>query len=81
MNNFKIFIDSDDEREDTPEVERVQRKRKRSESKLAVTKVVQSIDISCKKEEEGNGTESDGSTSPSTTDSETVATKFRRGDF
>lgn len=68
--------DSDDEREDTPEVERIKRKRKRSESKLAVTKVVQSIDISGKKD--GNESESE-SNSSSSSDSETVASKFRRG--
>lgn len=70
--------DSDDEREDTPEVERVQRKRKRSESKLAAIKVLQTIDISGgeKKGDEKNS----GSDSSSSTDSETVATKFRRGE-
>lgn len=85
--------DSDDEREDTPEAERVKRKRKRSElmeaSPLAVApiKVNQTIDggLDKKKVKEGDDFEAEekdsgDSQSPSSSESETLSTKFRRGE-
>ncbi|KAL7049845.1 hypothetical protein ACKWTF_003877 [Chironomus riparius] len=71
--------DSDDEREDTPEVDRGLRKRKRSEcERQASSKLLQSINISGK-----DGNESDQSSqsgkSKSSSESETLVAKFRRG--
>jgi RNA polymerase II subunit A-like phosphatase len=71
--------DSDDEREDTPEVDRALRKRKRSEcERHASTKLLQTINISGK-----DGNESDQSSksgkSKSSSESETLVAKFRRG--
>ncbi|XP_070491794.1 ATPase family AAA domain-containing protein 5-like [Chironomus tepperi] len=72
--------DSDDEREDTPEVDRVLRKRKRSEcERHASSKLLQTINISGK-----DGNESDQSSqsgkSKSSSESETLVAKFRRGE-
>lgn len=74
--------DSDDEREDTPEVDRVLRKRKRSEcERQASTKLLQSINISGKdeNESESDSNQSGKSDKSSSSESETLVAKFRRG--
>jgi RNA polymerase II subunit A-like phosphatase len=84
--------DSDDEREDTPEVERVVRKRKRSEDRPTTSKLAQTIDLSGgggvgggegedkEGEEEKDGENSESDNSGKSSDSETLVSKFRRGE-
>ncbi|KAG5677436.1 hypothetical protein PVAND_007194 [Polypedilum vanderplanki] len=77
--------DSDDEREDTPEIERIVRKRKRSEDRPSTSsKLVHTIDLSGgKKENEDNisqGGSSESEKSGKSSDSDTLVAKFRRGE-
>lgn len=76
--------DSDDEREDTPEVDRVLRKRKRSEcERQASTKLLQTINISGKDGNESDQSSQSGKSgkSKSSSESETLVAKFRRGEI
>lgn len=73
--------DSDDEREDTPEVDRVLRKRKRSEcERQASSKLLQTINISGNDGNESDQSSKSGKTEKeSSSESETLVAKFRRG--